>query len=397
MDDSDESTIDLEQEEQGRRGAIRAVLSFVFALGFLLLGFVLMIVFILTKEDAAQEEPEDVLPTVRVEEIRRSSHAVSIETQGIVRSQREVMLAAEVGGRVVSIAGQLIEGGRVKAGELLVEIDPADYRAAVARARATLAEARLMLEQERAKALQAARDWEKLGRGEPTPLVLREPQIESAEAGIESAVAEVERAERDLERTTIRAPFDARVRSAEVEVGAVVSPGTPVAELYSGDELEVRLPFPLRDFGYLHEEESPKFEVRARIGADERRWPAVLDRLEGEVERATLSGYGIARVLPDERGALPPVGLFVEASVPGETLENVVGLPRAAIRGQDEVWVENDGRLQGRTVEILRSRREELVVRGEFEAGDRLVLTRLEAPLQGMRVRVEEDQTGGDE
>lgn len=395
--DEEESTIDLEQEEQGRKGAIHAVLSFVVALGFVLLGFVLMVVFILTKEEAAQEEPEDVLPTVRVEEVRRTTHEVMIETQGIVRSRREVTLAAEVGGRVISISGDLIEGGRVSEGEVLVEIDPADYRAALARARATLADARLMLEQEQAKAKQAARDWEKLGRGEPTPLVLREPQIQSAEAGIESAAAEVERAERDLGRTTIKAPFDARVRSAEVEVGAVVSPGTAVAALFSGSDLEVRLPFPLRDFGYLHEEEAPEFELRARIGADERRWPAVLDRLEGEVERSTLSGYGIARVLPDDDGALPPVGLFVEARVPGETLEGVVEIPRAVIRGQEEVWVENDGRLQRRKVEVLRSRRENLVVRGDFEAGDRLVRTRLEAPLEGMKVRVEEEETGGGE
>ena len=203
------------------------------------------------------------------------------------------------------------------------------------------------------------------------------------------------RARRDLKRTTIRAPFDARVRRASVEAGAVVAPGTPVAELYSATDLEVRLPFSLRDFGYLEQGASPEFELTATIGGEARSWPARLDRLEGEVERSTLSGYGIAKVLPNAGDELPPVGLFVEAVVPGKTLEGVVELPRAAVRGRNEVWVVNDSKLAKRSVEILRSAREELVVRGNFEKGDRLVLTRLAAPLVGMKV--EQESTSADE
>lgn len=378
-----------ENYEEYRTTAIHAVLSFVIAVGLLLAGVGVIIAFVATKPEPETNEERELLPTVRVEPIVPDSHAVEITTQGVVRSVREVSLAAEVPGRVLSIAPDFIQGGSLKEGDVLVEIDPSDYRAALARAESGLADARLALQQEQAQAEQARSDWAKLGRGEPSDLALRKPQIAAAEARIGSAEAEVELARRNLERTTIRAPFDARVRRAAVEAGAVVAKGTPVGELFSATDLEVRLPFPLHDYGFLTPDAGTEVALEAEIGGERHRWPAVLDRLEGEVERATLSGYGIAKVKPDGEGELPPVGLFVEASVPGRVLEDVVELPRAAVRGRNEVWVENEGRLQKRTVEILRSGREELVVRGDFATSDRLVLTRLSAPLVGMKVEVE--------
>ena len=382
---------EMEIEERGRKGAIHAVMSFIIVLGLLIVGAGVMILMVVNKVKAKQEEPKAITPAVKVMSLEAQSHEVMIRTQGVVESRREVMLASEVGGRVIAVSDQLIVGGRVRKGDLLVEIDPADYRARVAMAKAALADARLALEVEKAKAEQAKRDWKKLGRGEASPLVLREPQIESAEARIDSAVAEVERTKNDLKRTKVEAPFDGRVRSEEVEEGAVVMPGTRLAEIYSDTELEVRLPFSLRDFGYLNGTDTPEFELMAEVGGERRIWLARLDRIEGEVERATLSGYGMAKVLASEDDPVfPPVGLFVEATVPGKTLEGVIEIPRSAVRGEDEVWVEHNGELQKREVDILRSKRDVLIVRGGFDPEDRLVLTRLEAPIEEMKVTVDE-------
>ena len=422
-----------EETDEGRRtGAIHAVLSFVIALGLLVLAVVAIIFFVVSKPEAEKKDEEESIPTVLVRPLVTGSHDVTILTQGVVRSVREVSIAAEIGGRVEWISDELIGGGVVKGpveltkaemterrrneedasgwfykskeggedtwvrSQVLVRLDSADYKAALARAEAGLADARLVLAQEEALAEQADLDWKKLGRGAAGPLVLREPQIAAAKARIESAKADVAKAERDEERTSILVPFAARVRKAHVEVGAVVAPGTPVAELYSSSELEVRLPFPLEDFGYLEPGASPEIQLRASIGGREKTWRAVMDRLEGEVERSTLSGFGIARVLPNEDGELPPVGLFVNAEVPGETLEDVVELPRSAVRGADEVWVVSEGLLVKRRVQILRAKREVLVVRGDFAEGDQLVLTRLAAPILNSKVEAELEGEAGD-
>lgn len=375
--------------EESRSQALRAVFSFVIALALLIFGVLALIAFVLTKPAPEKKQEATLVPTVRVQPIEPGSHQVEIETQGVVGSVHEVALAAEVGGRVMLRAPGFIEGGSVAKGEVLVKIDPVNYIAAVARAESGVADAKLALVQEQAMAEQAAADWAQVGRGEPGDLVLRKPQIVAAEARIASAQAELARAVSDLERTTLRAPFDARVRLASVEVGAVVSPGMQVGELYAAGDLEVRLPIPLMDYGFLEAGAQPEFDLTAEIGGERKSWPAKLVRVVGEVDRATLSGYGIAQVLPADDGGLPPVGLFVAAVVPGNVLTDVVVLPRSAVRGIDEVWVVQGGRLAKRRVEVLRSSRDALVVRGDFVDGDQLVLTRLAAPLVGMKVEVD--------
>lgn len=373
-------------EEVERVSAIHAVKSFVIALCILLVGILAMIVFVWTKPEPDKKEATNFVPTVRVEQVVVGQHEVMIETQGAIRSLQEVTLSAEVGGRVMKKSPELLEGAVVREGDELVLIDAADYNAAVARAESTVAEATLALEQELAMSVQARIDWEKLGQGEPTELVLRKPQLVAARARLESAKAELERARRDVDRTSIKAPFDARVRRVSVELGAVLAPGTPVAELYSTQQLEVKLPFSLMDYGFLRGSDKVEIELSARVGGQLKKWRAVLERVDGEVQRSTLSAYGLARVKPASDGSLPPVGLFVEAVVPGMTLDNVVLLPREAVRGADEVWVVNEGKLAKRTITVLRSGDDQLIVKGGFQEGDQLVLTRLAAPMVGANV-----------
>jgi hypothetical protein len=82
------------------------------------------------------------------------------------------------------------------------------------------------------------------------------------------------------------------------------------------------------------------------------------------------------------------VGLFVEAAMKGREIEGVCEVPRAALRGIDELWVVRGDKLAKLKVEEVRSSRESVVVRGPFESGDRLLLTRLAAPVENTRVRI---------
>src|SRR5690606_31001583 len=124
-------------------------------------------------------------------------------------------------------------------------------------------------------------------------------------------------------------------------------------------------------------------------------WPAEVARIDGEVDRRTLSAYVTVKVLPaDKPPRLPPVGLFVQAKVPGRKLEDVAEIPRTALRDGDEVMVVDDGnRLRFRKVDIVRGTADTVVVSSGLAAGDRLCVTRLNAPVNGMEVRVEDDGT----
>lgn len=385
-----------EKLEKERSIQVRAVLSFVIILGVIVFTVLGVMLFVLNKRTAKEEEKERIVPAVEVTQVSLGDYPVEIDTQGVVESTRETRLAAEVGGRVMEVSPNLKRGGTVKKGERLVSIDPSDYRSALAAAEVTLAEAELALEQERARVEQAKLDWDKLGRGKPAnPLVLRAPYLVAAEASAEAARKEAQRASRDLERTEITAPFDAAVRIADVEEGAVVARGTMVAELYASEDLEVRLPLGLEDFGFLKRDAEGtamgEVTLHGDIGIESYEWRATLVRVDPEIDRKTLSASVVAKILKTEGSQFPfpPVGLFVDAELEGEQLEDVATIPRRALLEGDRVILVHDHKIDFRDVEVVRLNEKTAVVSGGLEAGDQVVLTRLSTPVVGMEVEIE--------
>ena len=371
-------------------------MSFVLILAIIVGTVIGVVLLVLNKRVAKEDEKQRIVPAVEIVEVTAADHAVKIFTQGVVESARETMLAAEVGGRVMEISPAFKRGGTVKKGERLVQIDPADFRATLAAAAAKQADAELALELERARAQQAKLDWEKLGNGnEPlNPLVLRKPYLAVAEASAASAAEAAAKARRDVERTEILAPFDAGVRSANAEVGAVVAPGTMVAELYASSDLEVRLPLSLEDFGFLDRDAKGIVTLKGTIGVEEYLWKAEPVRIDPEIERTTLSAHIAVKVLPTQGSAfpLPPVGLFVKAEIVGKTLGGVSEIPRRALLEGNRVIVVGEGnQIAFRDLVIPRLTRKTALVSGGLEAGDRIVLTRLSAPIAGMEVQIQKD------
>ena len=142
----------------------------------------------------------EIYTTVTKENIR-----LTVESQGTVSPKTVSDLVPEVAGKVTYVSPSLAAGGFFEKNELLLKIDPQDYKLALIRSEAEVAQARLRLEQERAEAAVALKEWQELGKGEEaTPLVLREPQLAQAEAALEAAGATLKQAKRDLERTEIQ-------------------------------------------------------------------------------------------------------------------------------------------------------------------------------------------------
>ena len=389
-----------ERAEKDRKEQVKAVASFVLILAIIMVTVLGIVLLVINKRVAKEDVKQRIVPTVEIVVVTGADHTVKILTQGVVESARETMLAAEVGGRVMEISPSFKQGGVVKKGERLLQIDPADYRAALAASEVRRAEAELALELERARVEQAKLDWKKLGSGSDplNPLVLREPYLAAAEASAASAVEAAAKARRDVERTEILAPFDAGLRSANAEVGAVVAPGTMVAELYASSDLEVRLPLSLEDFGFLARDADGKVTgeivLKGKIGAEEYVWKAETARVDPEIARNTLSAHIAVKVLPTEGSdfPLPPVGLFVNAEIAGKTLDDVKEIPRRALlEGNRAIVVMADNKIAFRDLTIPRLTRDTALVGGGLEAGDRVVLTRLSAPVSGMEVEIDKE------
>ena len=325
--------------------------------------------------------PEPRRPLVDVVTAVPASHSITVRTQGTVEPVRRVGLVAQVSGKVESVSELFLDGRFFEAGDILLQLEQADYEFAIARARAQEAAAAQRVAEERGRNLQAQREWRDLGTSEANDLFLRKPQLRAAEASLAAAQADVAAAELALERTTVRAPFDGRLEKKSVDLGQFVAPGTVLAQIYATDRVEVHLPISDSQLALL---ELPLFEtavgtypevvLSTRFGGERWQWQGRIARVEASIDRDSRVTFAIAEVSNpfigdgSERPPLTP-GLFVEASIAGKPIQQSVELPATALRGDNTVLLVNDdSRLERLSVELLRRERDRVWVRG-IEAG----------------------------
>lgn len=263
-----------------------------------------------------QAQPEEHAIAVEVARAAMEDVAVTLAGHGKVRPRDVVAIAPEVSGRVVSVHPRLDPGEVIPEGEELVRIDPRNYEAALAQARAQQAQAEKALARLREKAesdrarlstLERSRDlarneFERLAGLLKNSQVGSQSNVEKAEAAynqardahdllkqavslypmqiaeaeqtLEAATAAVRLAEANLDRCVIRAPFTARVRDRNVEAGQYISPGAPVMTLADDSLMEISIPLDSRDAArwLLFAEEGPGMAANPDPAAMGKTW-----------------------------------------------------------------------------------------------------------------------------
>lgn len=364
---------------------------------------------------APQHAPPQKLRT-EVIELQRTDYPVLLNTQGVVRAHYETPLTPAVSGRIIAIHPSFEDGAFFSEGAVLAELDPADFQAAVEAAESRVARSEAALAQEEARAKQARLNWEELGYDEePSPLVLRVPQLKEAHATVDAARAELDQARLNLERTKVKAPFDGRVRVRTVGLGQAVGNSTPLGEIYATDYAEVRLPLTPEQLAFIDLPSRPNDpEVGVTLTSTHSvtpdgttpQWPARIVRSEGALDESSRELFAIARI--DDPFGLesgkPPlrIGQPVRASVEGRNLQDVFVVPRLALRGVNRIYlVDRENPAIIRTeIEPIWTTREVLIVKDGLENGQWLSTTRLPYAPDGAPVEVVESisaATPGDE
>ncbi|MGB5623177.1 MAG: efflux RND transporter periplasmic adaptor subunit [Gammaproteobacteria bacterium] len=317
-----------------------------------------------------------------------------VQSQGTVRPRTETVLSAEVSGAIVSISPKFIPGGVFAEDEVLMRIDPTNYLVAVDQARALLAQRQIEFDGARRLREQGYR---------------AEAELASAKAALASAEAELVRAQRNLERTYIRLPYAGMVRAKETDLGEYVNVGSRLGVAFATDYAEIRLPLTDSDLAFVElptaadvvggDGLGPKVRLSAMQRGQSRAWEGRIVRSEGVVDENTRVTYAVAQIedpyrlhTVDSDVAPLPMGTFVAASIEGATVDGVIRVPRSALRGNGQlVIVDGDDRLEIRNVTKLRADAEYAYLVGGVASGERISLTVIENPINGMRVRTEDD------
>lgn len=363
-------------------------------------GFALAAAIIATGPTLEQQPPPPNSPLVRTWIAQSESVQMRTIAHGTVLPRTESDLISEVSGRVTKIAASMVSGGFFRQGDMLVEIDPLDYQEALEQAKAVLSSS----QSELAIAGRANARQLDLARKQSTSESLRDDALNryrTAQAKIREVKARLSRAKRDLARTKITAPFDGRVRSEQVDVGQFVARGAPIANLYSTDFAEVRLPVHDDELAFLNLplgnnaeglQSYPTVVLRAKFAGKKHAWQGAIVRTEGELDPQTRMINVVAQVAAPyaSKDGKPPlaVGLFVEAEIIGSTVPDIFVLPRSAIQANNQVYVvEPDSTLSFRDVDILRTVGEEVYVTAGFESNEAISLSTVANAIDGMTVR----------
>lgn len=381
--------------------------SLQFGIGFCILALGVLVVFVLVKTKKAaphveREEKHQVVETIVPKVV---AHVPRITAHGVIEPARIVAIKPEVAGRIVYKNKNLIPGGVVKKGDLLVRIDEHEYKLRVDQQRAQVTKAQLELRLEKARAQVAKRDIERLGDihiedEQARQLAERKPFVDSAHSALLAAKSNLELAKLQLERTRIYAPFNALIKRETVEIGALVSQAFDLATLIGTDSVRAKVTLPIGHVSFMQLPDAngaggAKAVVMQQtdVGRAISREGRVI-RLLGEldplghmaqllIEISDPLRYGEGDQLP----LLP--GAQVVATVFGRAINNVVRVARGALSSDGVLWVVDGAmQLQKRHIEVVWRDREDLYVRNGFAKDDQIVVRGLLAAIEGATVRI---------
>ncbi|MCK8107120.1 efflux RND transporter periplasmic adaptor subunit [Pseudoalteromonas sp. Angola-30] len=289
------------------------------------------------------EPAKSVAPNVSVINAVPSTYQAYVSGHGEAKAHWALSLKAQVKGEITNMSEQFATGNVVKKGQVLAQIDNTEYLQAVASAKATLADAKLALQEEQDLGNQAKREWQRSGvtQAPSSPLVFRTLQLEAAQATADNAQYALQTAQRDEKNTHISAPFDAVILSRDVDLGTYVSIGDTLATLNSTDKVEISVPLSLSQWQNLASDKSG--EVILSDVTTQNQWQGYIARFEQHLDDSSRQrSVVVALDKPFEQATPLLPGTFLAVQIAGKALNNVIKLPASAVSQEGLIWYVND-------------------------------------------------------
>lgn len=391
------------------------------------------------KEKPEKKEVIKTPPSVKVMAVNPVSKVMMIDAYGTVTPRKLVRIAVEVPGRIEYLHPSFIEGGLMNAGDLLIRIDQRSYQLDQQTGQVRIRQAKTEIEQlkqdienlrkdvqlskanvdlakkemeritalttnqfasqnsmdrARQQYLQAKIQWQNIHNR----LVLTDTVMEQKKAALAMARIEFQKADLALKKTRIRAEFNGFVLNKFVEKGEYVTPGQVLGSMYQKDSLDVEVSIPLEKIKWIESffENGKTPDARVRVANSDSItsfvWDAKVARLKAKIDEKTRTLPMTLEILnPDVKIKklfdLKP-GTFVKCSIVGETYENIFIVPRHLLKGEDILFIINDGHLRMKKVIVLRKFEDEIYVNEGLNPGDKIISSPLPGAREGMELTV---------
>jgi len=319
--------------------------------------------------------------TVEVDTVKTGRIVETRESVGTVRAYESITVTAKVAGSISEIGFE--EGQKIKAGDVLVQLDADERKAAIEQAAAEANRA-IALRNEVAIKLERAQALNRTGAGTSAQVEDLTAQLKSLEGSIAAAQAQRKAAEARLEDLTIRAPFAGRVGTRSVSLGAYIAPGTRITSL--DDLSRVRLDFAVPEnlLGRLKEGQTVNATSAAYQG---RTFKGNVTTIDPRVDQTTRTVRLTAEFdNPDE--ALKP-GMFLAVALEVTTKDDAVVVPEEAIVSEglrQIIYPVKDNKVERRVIRIGQRQNGKVEVLEGLKAGETIVVLGVQRVRPGAEV-----------
>lgn len=364
---------------------MRKLIKILLPVLIVVIGVVLARALIASRPGLENRESSAALPLVSTVTASHGPVTISVESQARVEARHSLQLSSEVAGRISWMSDAFTTGALLAPGAALLRVDDAAYKLARDQARLTVADAKLALAEE------YARLGIRAGTAAAERAAKENQRVMRALAQIAAADSQLQKAEQDLQRTRITAPEAVLVNRRHVAPGQFINVGTVVAELFSVDTVELRLPVSLEQLQVLGDVIGKPVDIRGSAARERLHWRGEAVRIEQHVDAQTHLSHVVAAVKQPYAAPQPlRIGQFVRATISNIRIDDAVRLPREALYNGDSVFiVDQDNRLRRRLVAVNWRSRDDVVVGTGIDDGDRVVINRLDLMVDGMQVRAE--------
>lgn len=351
-----------------------------------------------------KSEAQVSIPVVPYTVAKSSEISIPIFSRGKVSPAQTRLITSEIPGLVTFVSEQLIKGGLVKQGELLIQLDPQPFILDIAQKQSTLDQAKLQFYETKAKARVA-----KKGAGKnASDYALYIPQLRYANSQVEAASAALEYAKKQLEKTSIKAPINGKVIMAKIHPGEYLQTTQELAKIYGTETVEVRLPLNDHQISLLGLQYSkqkaetlndlPKVLIK-NFQDDEVIWHGTITRTEGERDKNQLL-YVIASINNNDdlnattRPLLP--GSFIEAIITGNLKTELHILPRDSLQAEDNLWtITKEDRIIRKHVDVIYRGKDQVYITSGINLGERIVTGSFSNLVDGLFVEPKPRQLSG--
>ncbi len=278
---------------------------------------------------------------VQAEKVEKSDLTSLVTANGRIVPRTDVKISAYVPAKITKLPVE--EGDVVKEGQLLVQLDETEYKAAANQAKAQLASAKASLEQAQLVFNRQKELFEKKLSSEEQ-YDMAKTELDLAKARHQQAVASLDQAKYNLSKTTITSPMDGIVTSLNAEVGEIVmigtmnNPGTVIMTISDMSEIETEVEVDETDIAQVKIGQEAEIEIDAYPDTTFRGKVTEIGhtaRISGLGSQDQVTNFLVKVMLQDEVPTIRP-GMSASVDITTHSRINVLNVPIQAVVMREE-------------------------------------------------------------